>query len=69
MIERAIRQAIRRLGRRADALGTCPVCGGSIESRQDRVRAWHGTYAHSSCASYRRRSRDSQRVHDSFTAA
>ena len=49
--------------------GTCPVCGGSLKSRQDRVRAWHGTYAHSSCASYRRRGRDSQRVHDSFTAA
>ena len=43
------------------------LCGAPIQSRQDRVRARHGTYhAHNSCA-YRRR--DSQRVHDSFTAA
>jgi hypothetical protein len=69
MVELAIRKAIRRLGTRADALGTCPVCGGSLKSRQDRVRAWHGKYAHSSCASYQRRRRDSQRVHDSFTEA
>jgi hypothetical protein len=69
MVEQAIRQAIRRLGTRADALGTCPVCGGSLKSRQDRMRAWHGKYAHSSCASYQRRRKDSQRVHDSFTAA
>jgi uncharacterized protein YbjQ (UPF0145 family) len=67
MIERAIRQAMRRLGGRADAMGSCAVCGGAINSRQDRVRAWQGKYAHSTCASYQRR--NSQRVHDSFTAA
>ena len=69
MFEGAIRQALRKVGTRADALGTCPVCGGSIKSHQERVRVWQGTYAHSSCASYRRRRSDSQRVHDSFTAA
>ncbi|MEK6252449.1 MAG: hypothetical protein AABM43_10990 [Actinomycetota bacterium] len=67
MIERAIRQAIRRLGTRADALGTCPVCGRNVKAGESRVRAWQGKYAHSGCASYRRR--HSQRVHDSFTAA
>jgi hypothetical protein len=69
MLERSIRRAMRLLGSRSEELGTCAVCGGAIKSRQDRVRAWHGKYAHSSCASYQRRSRDSQRVHDSFTAA
>ena len=70
MFERSIRDAIRRLGTRSEAMAdTCAVCGGAIKSRQDKVRAWQGKYAHSSCASYQRRSRDSQRVHDSFTAA
>ena len=67
MIDNEIREALRRVGTRTEAIDRCPVCGGPIRSRQERVRAWHGTYAHSSCASYRRR--DSQRVHDSFTAA
>jgi len=31
MVERVIRQALRRVGTRADALGTCPVCGGSLK--------------------------------------
>lgn len=67
MIER-VRQAIRRVGTRADALGTCPVCGGHVKAGDERVRAWQGKYAHSHCASYQRGRRHSQRVHDSFTA-
>jgi hypothetical protein len=66
MIDSAIREALRKIGTRTEALGSCPICGGPIRSRQDRVRAWPGTDAHSSCASYRRR--NSQRVHESFTA-
>jgi hypothetical protein len=64
-----VRDAIQKLGTRAEAMGTCPICGGHVDSRQDRVRIWHRTYAHSSCASYHRRRRHSQPVHDSFTAA
>ena len=62
-----VREAMHRLGTRADAMGTCPICGGPVNSRQDRVRIWHRTYAHGSCASYRRR--NSHRFHDPFTAA
>jgi ribosomal protein L37AE/L43A len=68
MVERAIRQAMRKIGTRADALGTCPVCGHSIGSEQAKVRVWQGRYAHESCAAYHRRGPHSQRVHDSFTA-
>jgi hypothetical protein len=54
MIERAIRQAMHRVGTRADALGTCPICGRHVRSDDERVRAWQGKYAHSRCAAYRR---------------
>ncbi len=67
MLDAAIRQALRRMGTRADALGTCPACGQTIKPGEAKVRAWHGTYAHRRCASYRRRGH-SQPVHDSFTA-
>jgi hypothetical protein len=67
MFERAIRQAIQRVGTRTDALGTCPVCGRHVKSGDERVRAWQGKYAHRRCASYKRGGGNSQRVHDSFT--
>jgi hypothetical protein len=74
MIERAIREAMDRVGTRAEALGTCPVCGRQVKPDDRRVRAWSGKYAHSSCASYGRRSRRrlsrfSHRVHRKFTPA
>jgi hypothetical protein len=68
MIEK-VRQAMRRVGTRREALGSCPVCGDTVKPHQETVRAWNGTYAHQGCASYHRRRRNSQRVHDSFTAA
>jgi hypothetical protein len=78
MIERAIREAMDKLGGRAEALGRCPVCGRKVRRGQGHVRAWSGKYAHSRCASYERRSprrgsqrgsRDSHRVHRKFTPA
>jgi hypothetical protein len=68
MFEHAIRQAMRRVGTRADALGTCPICGKHVRSDDERVRAWPGKFAHNRCASYQRGRAHSQRVHDSFTA-
>jgi hypothetical protein len=67
MLERAVRQAMRRFGDPAETLGVCPVCGRSVTTQEERVRAWQGKYAHSRCASYHRR-RHSHRVHSPFTA-
>jgi hypothetical protein len=60
MIERAIRQAMDKLGTRAEAAeaaGTCPVCGRPIKSGERSVRVWSSKHAHRRCASYDRRSR------------
>jgi predicted RNA-binding Zn-ribbon protein involved in translation (DUF1610 family) len=64
--------ALRKVGTRSAALGTCPVCGHKVRHRHEHVRAWSGKYAHSDCASYQprsRRSTPSQGVHKPFTAA
>jgi hypothetical protein len=70
MIER-VRGRIRRLTGRGKALGVCPVCGKEVTPRQAPVKAWAGTYAHGTCASFAHRSRRerdrSQRVHERFT--
>jgi hypothetical protein len=75
MIEKAIQQ-LRRLGSRAEAraetLGSCPVCGEGVKRSDEPMRAWAGKYAHRECAGYvrrPRRGRNSQRIHNRFTAA
>jgi hypothetical protein len=73
MVERRVRQALRKLGTRAEALGTCPVCGQPVSPGAGAVRAWSGKWAHRDCASYRPRSPRkrglSQRVYSRFTPA
>ena len=67
MIE-SVRMALRKMGSRADGLGACPVCGRQVGSDDERVRAWHGKYAHRSCATYRRDQAHSHRLHRTFTS-
>jgi hypothetical protein len=64
----AVRGALQRMGSRAEAVDTCPVCGRPVVPGDDRVRAWRGKQAHRNCAHYSGRSRRrSQRVHNRFT--
>jgi ribosomal protein L32 len=65
MLDRTVKRALERIGGRAQVLDRCPVCGESITTAHERVRAWPGKYAHARCASYARRTH--RRYHDRGT--
>jgi hypothetical protein len=52
VLDRAVKRALERFGGRAEVLDRCPVCGETVTTAHERVRAWPGKLAHARCASY-----------------